>query len=393
MSTSQEPLTRREFLGALGAGTLFGSAISSLTTVEEAEPPEEQEAGIPRVTLGRTKRKVARLGIGGSWNVHLPLVLQAFKLGVNYIDTSENYGKSESVYGQAIEKFGRRKDLFLVTKTGQPDPAALEQHLRGSLERLRTDYVDAYFLHGLSSPATLQEPALKEGVERLKQSGKAHFFGFSCHHQRLPEVLEAAAACGFVDVIMLKYNFRDCDSDALNRALDKCSEAKIGLAAMKTQAGGPTKPEVFEPFQQRGFNPHQAALKAVWADQRLHVAVSEMTTFEQLAQNTAAAREPLTEEEAAALRSYARATDHLYCRGCDHLCGGACGQKVAVSDVLRCLMYHDYYGQPERARAAFAVLPAAARDLAGADWEAAARACPHGLPLARWMARASEVLG
>ena len=110
MSKEQEALSRREFLGVLGTGVLWGSAAASRAG-EEA--PEEIKEGIPRALLGRTKRKVPRLGIGGSWDVHLPLVLQAFQGGIRYIDTSANYGKSELVYGQAIEKWGRRKELFL----------------------------------------------------------------------------------------------------------------------------------------------------------------------------------------------------------------------------------------------------------------------------------------
>ena len=65
---------------------------------------------------------------------------------------------------------------------------------------------------------------------------------------------------------------------------------------------------------------------------------------------------------------------------------------VQIGTTLRCLMYHDVYGQPELARERFRSLPAEARQLAGVDFSGASRACPHGVDVVSLMDRASKVL-
>jgi hypothetical protein len=63
-----------------------------------------------------------------------------------------------------------------------------------------------------------------------------------------------------------------------------------------------------------------------------------------------------------------------------------------VGDVMRALMYHRSYGDQELARTVFRQLPETARrGMAGFDYAAAERACPHGLPIAQWMREAGEL--
>ena len=133
-------------------------------------------------------------------------------------------------------------------------------------------------------------------------------------------------------------------------------------------------------------------------DERITTICSEMTTVDQMRQNSEAIASKLTLAEAEAIREHARLVSHLWCRGCDHLCRAAsgAGQQIAVADTLRFLMYHDHYGKTDHARRLFSELPEASRDLtviATADWHAAQSACPYHLPLADLMARAKDRLG
>ena len=77
----------------------------------------------------------------------------------------------------------------------------------------------------------------KETAEAIRKSGKAKFVGFSTHHLRRPEILQAAARGGFVDAIMLQNNPWSAQEDDMNRALDACHKAGIGLISMKQVAG------------------------------------------------------------------------------------------------------------------------------------------------------------
>ena len=144
-------------------------------------------------------------------------------------------------------------------------------------------------------------------------------------------------------------------------------------------------------MREQGVKKEVAAIKAVWADERMQVVVSEMTTLRDLRENIEASREPLTVGEAKLLDEHRRKTAHLYCHGCGHLCETA-AKGVPVATVLRYLRYYSAYGKRQEARALYQALPAEARDLARADLDAAERACPHGLPVVQLVGMADKHL-
>ncbi|HEX8202713.1 MAG TPA: aldo/keto reductase [Isosphaeraceae bacterium] len=376
--------SRRRFLRTAAA---TGTALAVADGLRAA-PPEEK---VPAVTLGKTGQKVTKLGMGTSWALSPSFVQAALFAGVRYIDTSESYEntRSERVVGEVLDRTGLRKDVYLVSKcaayrrSGGPDAGRVfEEHLAPSLERLKTDYLDCYYIHGIAGNQIdmLRDPSVRAAFERMKQAGKIRFAGLSCHDAMLPQILEAAAEAGWIDQVMFKYNFRDVDHDALQRAVDKVARANLGLVAMKTQGGAGNFPEKMAALQAQGFKKEVAAIKTVWMDNRMQVVVSEMTNFSDLRENVAASRDPLTPKEARLLEEHRQKTAHLYCHGCGHLCESA-ARGVPVATVLRYLRYYAVYGKRQEARALYQALPPEARDLAAADLAAAERACPHGLPV------------
>ncbi|MBX6316120.1 MAG: aldo/keto reductase [Isosphaeraceae bacterium] len=394
--------SRRRFLKVAAA---TGAAATSISAEVALAAPEEK---LPTITLGKTGATVTRLGMGTSWTVQPVFVQTAIAQGVRYIDTAEGYesGNSEKTVGLVLERTGKRKDVFLVTKNsgyrraqGPGATKIFEERLNKSLERLRTDYVDAYYLHGLTGEQIpmLFDPGVKAAFEQLKKAGKIRFAGLSCHDKRLVEVVEAAAKCGWLDQIMIQYNYRTMDADTLRRAIDLASKANLGLVAMKTQGGAGSFREIepspkFAQFREKGFNQFQAAIKAVLTDERIHLVVSEMTNRDQLRENMAAVREPLTSKEARLLEEHRQKTAHLYCHGCGHLCETA-AKGVPVATVLRYLRYYSVYGKRAEARALYQALPPEARDLATADLAAAEAACPYGLPVTQLVQIADRKLG
>jgi predicted aldo/keto reductase-like oxidoreductase len=406
---------RRSFL--IGASAASAAAtLASRLQAQEPAPPAPADQGVPTVTLGKTGRAVTKLGMGTSWSVAPSFVQAALNAGVAYIDTSETYENTavERTLGQVLERTGRRKDVYLVTKTeayragrGDAIKKTLSDHLDASLERLRTDYADAYYLHGLSGRqiGMLKDPAVKSAFEALKKSGKIRFAGFSCHDAQLPELMTVAAEVGWIDQIMLKYSFRTVGgidrgyeerqiqndggadrSDDMNRALDAASKANIGLVAMKTQAGASSFPDRIADLVAKGFKKEVAAIKSVWMDDRIQVVVSEMTTRDQLLENVAASREPLTPKEARLLEEHRQRTAHLFCHGCEHICG------APVADTLRFLRYETAYGKRATARRLYQSLPDEVRNLPDSALHAAERACPHGLPLVQLIGQARDRL-
>ena len=137
---------------------------------------------LPTVTLGKTGQKVPALGMGTSWDVQPSFVQAALAAGVRYIDTSESYesGNCEKTLGEVLERTKMRKDVYLVTKNsrgkvGGPRAfATYEKRLNASLERLRTDYVDCYYLHGVDrarDPAP-QRSRRQGGVREAEEVGQ-----------------------------------------------------------------------------------------------------------------------------------------------------------------------------------------------------------------------------
>ena len=396
---------RRVFLKSAAAA---GGAAALAPSLARAQEPQIAQQSLPLVTLGKTGQKVPVLGMGTSWVLQPNFVQAAIFAGVRYIDTSENYegGNCELTIGKVLERTKMRKDVYLVTKNGRAKIggsrafAAYEKQLTSSLERLRTDYVDCYYLHGVDGREIplLSDPDVKSAFEKLKKSGKIKFCGLSCHDRRLPEIVTAAAESGWIDQIMIQYNYRTMTTDAVRRALDAAAKANLAIVAMKTQGGagsfkeGADAPK-FKEFVEKGFDKHEAAIKTVFADQRVHCVVSEMTNHDMLKQNMSASRDhALSLRDQKLLEDYRVATAHLYCHGCGHHCEPASG-GVAVADIMRYLRYHEVYGKRQRARELYQALTPEARNLATADLAAAQAACPHGLQLVELLHRAEREMG
>ncbi|MFH1569320.1 MAG: aldo/keto reductase, partial [Gemmatimonadota bacterium] len=336
-------VTRRDFLATSSAAAV-GAALGPAALAAQSPEP----GALPRVRLGRTGELVPILAGGTAMPVNPRILAALVSEGITYLDTAQSYmrGKSEEQIGAFLASSGRRAGCFLVTKSGSHDPAGFASALEGSLASLRTDAVDAYFLHNLGDPQRL-DAELRAAAESLKKSKKIRFFGFSSHHDNKVAAMERAAAVGFVDLIMFQYSFRDADNAPLHRAIDQCARAGIGLVAMKTQGGNSP---LGAPPEWAGFNRHQAALKAIWGDERIHVVCSEMQNVQQARENAAAARRGrlgwLEEQQ---LRQYAAATSRQYCRGCAGLCQVQVDAPVAIADLLRFRMYSRSYGDHERA--------------------------------------------
>lgn len=389
--------SRRRFLQTTAtAGAALAAAPSWSQAGAAVAPPE-----VPTVTLGKTGQAVTKLGMGTSWTLAPSFVQAALASGVRYIDTSESYenGTSERVLGEVIERMKFRDKVYLVSKNASFRKAQgagakiFEERLNQSLERLRTDYVDAYYLHGIegSQIGVLEDPSVKQAFEQLKKQKKIRFAGLSCHDALLPELLEKAVEVGWIDQVMIQYNFRVVDHDKLQRAIDKAAKANIGLVAMKTQKGAESYPDKIKALTEKGFKKEVAAIKAVWADQRMQVVVSEMTNRSDLRENIAASNEALTPKEARLLEDYRKATANRYCHGCGHLCETA-ARGVPVATVMRYLRYYESYGKRGQARALYQALPNEARAVVDADLLAAEAACPHGLPVVELINTAAKKL-
>jgi aryl-alcohol dehydrogenase-like predicted oxidoreductase len=113
------------------------------------------------------------------------IVAEAFDRGVNYFDVAPSYGngEAEEKLGPALEPFRQR--VFLSCKTQKRDAAGAREELERSLRRLRTDHVDLYQFHAVSSMRDVEQilgpNGAAETFEKARKEGKARFLGFSAH--------------------------------------------------------------------------------------------------------------------------------------------------------------------------------------------------------------------
>ena len=199
-------------------------------------------------TLGKTglKVSVAGLGCGGNSRIGLgtltedqsiALVREAMDLGVNLLDTAENY-ETEPIVGKAIK--GRARDGVVIstksligTAAGPKSGADMVACLDASLKKLDTDYVDIYHLHGLSPNS--YDRAMQEIVPALmreKEKGKFRHFAVSESSPRDPEhkMLERAVEGSPFEVIMLAFHMM-CQN-ARKPVLERARANKVGTLCM-----------------------------------------------------------------------------------------------------------------------------------------------------------------
>jgi aryl-alcohol dehydrogenase-like predicted oxidoreductase len=148
--------------------------------------------------LGESGLLVSVVGLGTNnvgWRLDADatraVVDAAQDAGITLIDTADIYGggASESFVGQALE--GRRDQFVIATKFGHQQtempygPAAgaragrsyIRRAVEGSLQRLRTDYIDLYQLH-TPDPVTPVEETV-DALDDLVRSGKVRYVGHS----------------------------------------------------------------------------------------------------------------------------------------------------------------------------------------------------------------------
>ncbi len=398
-------INRRGFLGT-GTGIAVAASLGhSGSALGQTEAKATGSAALPKRKLGRSGIEVSMLNLGTYQSVSLDRILRfAWANGIRYVDTAHSYG-SEAAIGKWLKATPEiRKELFLVTKDTPQTPRDLIAKLDERLAALQTDYIDLLFIHAVGDHNTdeqIQWPEskeFKETAEAIRKSGKAKLVGFSTHHVRRPEILQAAARGGFVDAIMLQNNPWIAEEDNMNRALDACHKAGIGLISMKQVAGNYTLAEVgkrLPELKEKGLSPYQGLLQAIWTDERFSSCCVSMRNTDQVRDNAEAARKfkPLTTSELKRFRDAYVAAGPTLCPGCDGRCSHAAGTTAELGNLTRFLTYHEHHGDRREARRLYSEMSDAARNWSGADLEAARQACPSKLDFARLLPRADELLG
>src|ERR1700754_4032124 len=173
---------------------------------------------IPLRQFGRHEVRISAVGFGGHHLGDAPdqrtavrLVRQAVDGGITFFDNCWEYhrGKSEDWMGRGLK--GRRDKVFLMTKVcthGREAKLATEM-LEQSLNRLQTDRLDLWQVHGVcfeNDPDLFTRPnGAAEALEKARKEGKVRFVGFTGHKR--PEIHLKMLNCGFEwDAVQMPLN-------------------------------------------------------------------------------------------------------------------------------------------------------------------------------------------
>ncbi|MDY6875515.1 MAG: aldo/keto reductase [Chloroflexota bacterium] len=337
------------------------------------------------------------------------MLYYAIDRGVNYLDTAYPYhrGNSERFLGRAL-KGGYRDRVRLATKlpcwlveTSQD----FDKYLNEQLQKLQTDYVDFYLLHGLNQDRWQKMSALDvlEWAERAIADGRIGYLGFSFHdkYEVFKEIVDAYDGWTFCQI---QHNYMDIENQAGTKGLKYAASKGLAVVIMEPILGGrlvsPPQPiqDLWDTAAQKR-TPADWALQWLWNQPEVSVVLSGMSTMEQVEQNVASANESainvLAPDELALIaqvRDKYQKLCPIPCTQCRYCM--PCPNGVNIPRNFEIYNQGVMYDKPDHAREAYNTwLPEDERASACIQCRECEEKCPQSIPISEWMVRVHEVLG
>lgn len=240
---------RRMFIKSL-AGVTAGL---TLTGAAQANKTESDRLGevLPKRKLGRTNEYVTMLGTGGyhiGWTTERDaqeVIEASLEGGVRFFDTAESYGEgmSETRYGKYLTP--KYRDLiFLMSKSTGANAKTVREHLEGTLRRLKTDQLDLYQVHAISTPEDVDnriQQGVLEVLLKARQEGKIKYLGFTGHQNPFAHarMLEKTKESDIFDTVLMPVNVLDQTYFSFTKnVIPQALERNMGILAIKSLADG-----------------------------------------------------------------------------------------------------------------------------------------------------------
>lgn len=275
--------------------------------------------------MGRTGLKVKILGFGGipiqrvTEEEAIGVVRRCHELGINYYDTARGYTVSEERIGKALEDV--REEVILATKSGRRTGDEMEQELETSLRNLRTDWIDVYQLHNVSSMDAwerIKAPGgALEALYKAQEEGRIRHLGITSHD---PAVLADIVREDIFETIMIPYNYLTLKPE--EELLPLCHEMNVGTIIMKPFGGG-------------AFSNADTALKFVLSREHVDVAIPGMMTVGEVEENFGVASDAhvISEGELELIERDRVELGSRFCRACNYC--QPCPHGIPITFVLR----------------------------------------------------------
>lgn len=336
------------------------------------------------------------------------MIRTAIDRGVNYVDTAWPYHKeqSEPFIGRCLQD-GYRDRVKLATKLPTwlvNDRADFDRYLVQQMERLRTDHIDFYLLHGLNAARWQQMQSLGalEWAEAEIAHGRIGHLGFS-FHDNLDVFIEIVNAYDWT-FCQIMYNYMDVEFQAGEKGLRYAADRGLAVVVMEPLRGGSltrTPPEpVAQPWSSvwRQRTPADWALQWVWNHPQVSLALSGMSAMSHVEENLDSADrsgiDTLSKDELAVIaqvRDAYRARSPVPCTDCKYCM--PCPSGVAIPRIFR--LYNDaqMYADMQSARTSYNrfLQPEHRADQCVACGQCE-RSCPQQIEIVQWLKRIHEEL-
>ena len=294
----------------------------------------------------------------------IEMIRHAIDCGVNYVDTAYPYhgGNSETVVGKALQN-GYREKIRLATKmptwlvNSQQD---MDKYLDEQMDRLQADYIDFYLFHGLNKERwqKLEQLETFKWAEKKIDEGKIGYLGFSFHDEYdvLKKIIDGYGGWALCQI---QYNYMDTEYQAGTKGLKYAASKGLAVVVMEPIAGGrlaikPAKEiqTIWEKAEVKR-TPAEWALQWVWNHPEVSVALSGMSTKEQVVENLRSANRSgpsiLTKKELGLVKQVRQKYKELGFIGCtDCRYCLPCPQRVNIPQIIS--LYNEYYAKSRNER-------------------------------------------
>jgi predicted aldo/keto reductase-like oxidoreductase len=335
------------------------------------------------------------------------MVRWAIDHGVNYLDTAYPYhgGNSERFLGEAL-KDGYRDKVRLATKLRADFVETADDFDRifnEQMERLQTEYVDFYLMHGLNQSRwhMLRDLGVMEWAEGIRAQGRIKHLGFS-FHDSFEVFQEIIGAYDDWTLCQVQYNYMDIHEQAGTRGVQYAASQGLAVVVMEPVRGGrlanpPLQIQALWDDAPVQRTPAEWALQWVWNQPEVSVALSGMSTMGQVTENVASASvsgpSTLTEEELALIARVRETYEELCpvpCTQCRYCM--PCPNGVNIPRIFAIFNEGRMYNQIEDARRSYSRLPEEQQASACIQCRQCEEQCPQQILISEWMEDVHRVL-
>jgi predicted aldo/keto reductase-like oxidoreductase len=340
------------------------------------------------------------------------MIRYAIDHGVNYLDTAYMYhaGESERLVGEALQK-GYREKVKLVTKLPVNIVNSVQEAdriLQDQLNKLQTSRIDFYLFHGLNGGTwnKVKELGLIQWAEEKMTEGLFGYLGFSFHDE-FPVFKEIIDAYDNWVLAQVQYNYIDVYRQAGIRGVKYAAGKGLAVVVMEPIRGGTLAkkpPEAITRVWDTAPSYRtmaEWALMWVWNQPEISLALSGMSTMEQVTENVGIAGRSgigmLNSSELDLLDRIRETYKSLYpvpCTKCRYCM--PCPNKVEIPAIFELFNDSMAFDVPDLGRfrynSPFGALKEDQRADKCVECGQCEEACPQKIPIREWLKKVHQEL-